>query len=281
MTNNNEVFKKIVSDINSECNEYSPRWHKVRELINYKAIFKNPLELAFDFDSRKFSWKYFASELLWYLSWDLISENISKYAKLRWDISDKNWMVNSNYWYIVFIRYIKWYNNQYNRVLESLKNDKDSRQAIIRYNDDKHAYKWNKDFVCTINNQFFIRNNKLHIIINMRSNDVFYWLQYDLVRFWLLLQSIRLDLLETYSDLELWNIYHNVWSIHYYEQMFDTASNIINEDWVNYKIILSNSLSNINKKVFNSDKYRKELETTKDYKLFIEKHFNIKIIKND
>ena len=273
---NSEVFKKIVQDINSVNKEYAPRWQKIHEAINTTAKF-SPITLAFDYHSRKISWKYIAAELTRYLSWDLKSENIGKYANMWNNISNIKWMVNSNYWYIVFLRYIKWYYNQYNWVIKSLKKDKDSRQAIIRYNDDKHAYEGNQDFVCTLSNQFLIRDNKLHMIFNMRSSDIYRWLQYDLIRFWLLQQSVRLDLLNTYPDLELWDIYYNAGSAHYYERMYDISNKIVNEEWKEYKIILNKSFDELHRDIFNAEQYRKKLENTTDYKKYIKDNLFIDI----
>lgn len=279
MEKTSNVFQKIVSDINSSNNEYAPRWLKVRELINYKATIENTLNLAFDFEKRKISWKYLAAELLWYLSCDLSAENIWKYASMWKDISDEKWEVNSNYWFIVFLKSYKDYVNQYNFVLTSLKNDRDSRQAVIRYNSEEHIYKWNKDMVCTLSNQFIIRDNKLHLIVNMRSNDMFYWFQYDLVRFWLLLQSLKLDLETTYEWLELWRIYHNVGSAHIYEKMFKTAEDVIDDkNAKDYNIELLKPMSEISDRVRRDEEFmRKDLESCTDYKKFIEDNFFIKI----
>ena len=63
---------------------------KIKELINYKAVLKNPLQSAVHYASREFSYKYFLAELVWYLSGDRSSEYIGKFAKLWKAISDEN-----------------------------------------------------------------------------------------------------------------------------------------------------------------------------------------------
>jgi thymidylate synthase len=51
-----------------------------------------------------------------------------------------------------------------------LLNDKDSRQAVINFNQPKHKQKEVKDFPCTETLTFLIRDNKLEVINKMRSN---------------------------------------------------------------------------------------------------------------
>lgn len=278
-----DKLKEIMQDINSECNTVSPRALKIYELINYNQTFENAQNLIASFNKRKYSFKYMAAELLWYLSWSLDTDKIWKYAKLWLDIANEDWTVNSNYWYIVLYRFIADYYNQYNYIIEKLKEDKDSRQALIRYNAHEHVYKGNKDFTCTISNQFFIRDNKLDMIVNMRSNDLFFGFQYDIVWFWLVLQSIRLDLLDTYPNLELWNIYYNAGSMHIYESMMMIAREILTEDdWIDYNIILNKSLLKLKKDIQqNWTKYWYDLEKTKDYKQFIKDKFYIDINLNE
>lgn len=275
------VFQKIVKDINSHNHQVSPRGMKIKEMIDYKAIIKNPLNLAFDFDNRKFSWKYLAAEMLRYMSGKLESENIWKYAKLWKDVANEDGTLNSNYWYIVLFKQMPSWFNQYEFIISMLAWDKDSRQALIRYNSAEHIYIWNKDMTCTISNQFFIRDNKLHMIVNMRSNDAYYGFQYDLVRFGLLLQSLRLDLLKYYPDLKLWEIHHNAGSIHFYELMFETSDKLQEQKWFDYKIKLKKSFLDIKAKVIKKEiKLREELESIPkwgDYKAFINKNFSIKI----
>jgi thymidylate synthase len=63
-----DKLKEIMQDINSECNTVSPRALKIYELINYNQTFENAQNLIASFNKRKYSFKYMAAELLWYLS---------------------------------------------------------------------------------------------------------------------------------------------------------------------------------------------------------------------
>jgi thymidylate synthase len=98
------------------------------------------------------------------------------------------------------------------------------------FNQPKFQFEGNKDFVCTMYANFFIRDNKLNMKIQMRSNDIFYGLTFDAPFFAFLQQSIHIKLLETYPDLELGTYYHFADNLHFYERHFDLAKSIQEED---------------------------------------------------
>ena len=247
----NITFPLILKEILETWTLVSPRWLLCKEKLSFNFIIDNPYVLACDFEDRNFPWKYLAAEMIWYLSWDLHSYSISQYAKLWWNISDTDNQVSSNYWHIVLHKKLWTWKTQYTTVLETLKKDKDTRQALIRYNSHEHAYEGNKDFPCTISNQFFIRHNKLHVIVNMRSNDMFFGFQYDVVWFWLLLQSLALDL-----NVDPGFIYWHTGSAHIYENMFEKASNIIkNPKWVQYSLFLEKSFIELRNEISNHSWY--------------------------
>ena len=113
--------------------------------------------------------------------------------------------------------------------LNSLIQDKNSRQAIAFLNQPKFQFPSNKDFVCTMYLNFFIRDNKLNMKVQMRSNDIFYGLTFDAPFFSFVHQHMRLWLLDTYPDLELGTYYHCADNIHFYERHFELAENILAE----------------------------------------------------
>lgn len=272
------TFPQILSDIMSTWEMISPRWLLCKEKISYHFSIDEPLWLACDFEWREFPWKYLAAEMIWYLSWDLSTFNIRKYAALWWRISDSDNQVNSNYWHIVLHKKLWTWLTQYDTVLESLKLDHETRQALIRYNAHEHAYPWNKDFPCTISNQFFIRNWKLDIVVNMRSNDMFFGFQFDVVWFWLLLQSVAKDIW-----VEPWKIYWHTGSAHIYDKMFEKANAIIawwNIKW--YLLVLNSSFRNTRNYILANpwDYWKKldECQNDEDIKNFISNSLWITII---
>jgi thymidylate synthase len=110
---------------------------------------------------------------------------------------------------------------------QSLIKDKDSRQAIIRFNRPVHEFAENKDFVCTLTGTFHIRNNKLHFSVTMRSQDIIRGTTFDIPYFTLLQQAMLADLKEFYPELTLGDYTHTMQSAHVYEEHFELVNNMI------------------------------------------------------
>jgi thymidylate synthase len=87
-----------------------------------------------------------------------------------------------------------------------------------------------KDFVCTMYVNFWIRDNRLNMKVQMRSNDIFYGLQYDAPFFSIIHQSMYLLLKEKYDDLEIGTYYHCSDNTHYYERHFSLVDQIKQEN---------------------------------------------------
>jgi thymidylate synthase len=202
--------------------ETAPRGQKVRELV-LETIPISPQFPLPDFKSRPFNWKYFAGELAWYLSGIRNIEYIKNFSSF-WDkIADDKGNINSNYGNLLF------YSNQLIWAYESLVKDKESRQAISFVNRPEFQYEGNKDFVCTFYLNFWIRQDELHMKVQMRSNDLFYGYSYDVPFFAVLMQTMWHNLREHYPDLKLGKYYHCADNIHYYERHFELADKLLAE----------------------------------------------------
>lgn len=217
------TFINIINHIDSEGQESQPRDMKVKESILSSFVIQ-PTQPIANFKSRKFNWKYLAGEMCWYLQQDRDVDFIGSFSKFWSKLTNPGTNeINSNYGSLVFNK------EQFGWVIDSLVTDKNSRQAIMFFNQPKFQFKENKDFVCTMYANFFIRNNKLHMKIQMRSNDIFYGLTFDAPFFSFLQQSVYLKLKETYKDLELGPYYHFADNLHFYERHFDLAESVRNE----------------------------------------------------
>ena len=114
------------------------------------------------------------------------------------------------------------------------------------FNRPDFQFEGNKDFVCTMYANFFIRNNKLNMKLQMRSNDVFYGLTFDAPFFSFLHQSIYLILKDTMPDLELGTYYHYADNMHFYERHFELANNIIDQGvGTQYNFVLNKKMIDI------------------------------------
>lgn len=218
MNHINEVLKDLIKNIDQECD---PRNLKVKETLF--AQFKlDPRKTTIDYPSRPFNWKYFSGELFWYLLKDRKLDNISKYSSFWKKLTNIDGTVNSNYGHLFIGDQFKW-------AYECLENDKNTRQAVSFYNRPEYQYTSNKDFVCTLYNLFFIRDNKLHMKAQMRSSDLWYGISYDAPWFGTIQQSMFLSLKKIYPELELGYYHHASDNLHFYERHFDLSEKVLRE----------------------------------------------------
>jgi thymidylate synthase len=101
---------------------------------------------------------------------------------------------------------------------QSLIQDKDTRQAILRFALPEHCWVGNKDFTCTMHANWLIRDEKLHLTVVMRSNDLMKGLVYDLPWFVSLMDKMVEELKPTYPELTKGNYTHLSHSMHAYEK---------------------------------------------------------------
>jgi thymidylate synthase len=173
---------------------------------------------------------YQIAELAWYLerskSVHRLGEIYGKVPKVWQQVSSSDGTVNSNYGHSIFS-----HDNYYQ--FESAKNqlivNRNTRRAVMIYNhpnmQQQYKDKGMNDFICTNNTQVLIRNNKLHYIVNMRSNDVVYGYIND--KFWhdYVYDLMYIELLKTYPNLERGDMYWNVGSLHIYPRHFSLIKN--------------------------------------------------------
>lgn len=147
---------------------------------------------------------YIKREIEWYLSESpYVSDIPGNTPKIWRDIADGNGMINSNYGYLLFGEENY---NQYQRVVNTLMLDRESRQGIAIYTRPTmhlDAYRNGmQDFVCTNTVQYIIRNSRLHVVVNMRSNDAVFGYRNDYAwqRF---VQDRMIEHFKTRGDLSL------------------------------------------------------------------------------
>jgi len=229
-------FAKAFEGLSDEIlNKYeyisSPRGKEIREITNLIFQIKNPYENLFDNKVRGVPHKYLAGELLWYFYGSNRLSFIENYSKFWNSISNIDGSINSAYGYLLFKDRNIFGFSEWEWALKSLIKDKDSRQALIRFNKPIHSFEGVKDFVCTLNGIFQIRNNKLDFTIIMRSNDLIRGLSFDYPFFSLLHQQMHLHLLKYYPDLDMGTYTHHAASLHIYEEHFDLVNSMLKEEY--------------------------------------------------
>lgn len=171
--------------------------------------------------------EYVDAEIQWYLSQ---STNINTLAEIYYGKSPVAWQysankhgeINSNYGHLVFSNK---YFDQFDNALHELIRNPDSRRAQMIYNRPSIWVEYNEndknDFICTNAQTFYIRDNKLHMVSQMRSNDVVYGYKNDYAWARYLMNKMVNDYNElTDSSIEVGDLYWQVMNLHVYARHF-------------------------------------------------------------
>ena len=185
----------------------SPRGMKIKETLGYQFRITNPRARLPYVSGRDFSISYMVAELIWYLSGNNSTSWIANYSSFWNNISDDGKTANSAYGARIFKQheYQKlssityrdptghfmdvntkeldptW--NQWQYCLDELAADNDSRRAVMHIRMPQDSIEAHKDVPCTLTLQFILRDDKLHMIVNMRSSDIILGIAYDVPAF--------------------------------------------------------------------------------------------------
>lgn len=228
----------------------APRGQNIREVLDYKFVIENPVAepiVTKDPERNKIIESYTEKECDLYNSGTNSAEDFGKASKFWLKLANPDGTVNSAYGHL--IKHKKSHGNpiyemhdelavsphdqlelliqekvvEYMRTpwqwcVDSLKADKDTRQAVLRFSLPEHFYKGNKDMTCTLEGNFHIREDKLYLSIHMRSNDLMLGLVYDLPWFISLMDDMIEELKDDYPNLTKGSYTHKVDSMHIYER---------------------------------------------------------------
>lgn len=177
--NANELFIKIAKALLKSGHRNMPRGLKTLELSDVWLTLDEPVQSVCTLPARGINMEYLRREMDWYLSGSTDVGQIEKASSFWSNLANENGTVNSNYGKLA-LKDIWAGRSQYQWCVDRLKKDSNSRQAVINYNQPVHKFEGNKDFVCTLAQQFVKRNGRLDSITLMRSNDLIFGLTYDL-----------------------------------------------------------------------------------------------------
>lgn len=170
--------------------------------------------------ARNLGYRFMAAEAWWILTGDNRVETIAPYSKKITDFSDDGETFNGAYGPPISL--------QLRHVTDTLIRDPESRQAYITI--------WrpcpvkSKDIPCTTGVQFLIRNNELHVMVDMRSSDVWLGWPYDVFNFAMLGLYVLLRLRDLnelpWKHVNLGKVYHFLKSQHLYVKDIDKVEDI-------------------------------------------------------
>jgi thymidylate synthase len=223
-----QVYKRSLKDLLSPEYSVSPRGQRINEILNVVHVVEDPTSCLFENKRRDSQFKYIAAETLYYFAGRRDLAFIKKYASFWEQIANPDSTVNSAYGNLIFTEHNKFGISQWDWAYKSLCNDKDTRQAILLFNKPDYQYFGNKDVICTLSGIFNIRNNKLNLTVQMRSNDAMLGTPTDFAFFCLLqMQMTKILKEQAYPELELGTFTHIANSYHIYERHFNLAKEMV------------------------------------------------------
>ena len=116
--------------------------------------------------------------------------------------------------------------NQLQAMVDMLLIKPDSRQAVIQLFDHTDLVEPHTDVPCTCVLQFILRASKLHLLVYMRSNDVYIGLPHDVFCFTMLQEVVASAL-----GADLGTYMHLVGSFHLYAKTYEDAQRFIREGY--------------------------------------------------
>ena len=146
----------------------------------------------------------------------VIGLNPGESYKIRQDMWQKFMIDNNTKFDYTYSERMHW---QFDNIVKALKADKHTRQAVLQVfqcEDDNAKFGGDSRIPCSLNYQFLIRNNRLHIIYHMRSNDYFGHFPIDI---WLAAELLpeMIARLSVYPDLKPGSLTYFAGSLHAYQ----------------------------------------------------------------
>lgn len=214
-----DLMRDVIESLQSNGEPINPSQGPCRELRGVLLELTNPRARISRTETRG---KPFSclGELCWYLAQSNQLEFISYYITQYTDSADGDVVIGG-----YGPRLFAWKGlNQVNNVIETLRRKPDSRQAVIQLFDATDLAESHNSVPCTCTLQFMLRNDTLHMLTSMRSNDAYIGLPHDVFCFTMLQEIVARTL-----SVELGIYKHAVGSLHLYDRNLDGSQQFLEE----------------------------------------------------
>lgn len=213
---------EIIKALLKSGQRVQPRGQWIYELNGVMFKLNNPRARLIYNPKRKYNLTLALGELLWYLRGTNSLDIIQYYNQRYPQFSDDGKTLYGAYGPRIFGKKNQHSFSQWDMAYRKLREDPDSRQAIISIYSAKDIWAKTLDVPCTCYIQYFIREKKLNCIVNMRSNDIIWGTSYDVFNF-TMLQEIMAKRL----GLEMGWYLHFVGSVHIYDRHLHMAEEML------------------------------------------------------
>ncbi|PEY73228.1 thymidylate synthase [Bacillus thuringiensis] len=218
-----DIQRKVVQLLLEKGRRVKPRGQWIREITGFSFRLLNPRNRLIYSHARKINLMFAIGEMCWYLRGANELEIIKYYNRRYPQFSDDNVSLHGAYGVRLFTdkltNFVQW-----NRVYEMLKEDPDTRQAVMHIHMPHDMITESRDIPCTCYIQFFIRDEKLECIVNMRSNDIIWGTSYDVFSF-----TMMQEIMAKQLGIEVGPYTHFAGSMHVYEHHLEMAKQIAEE----------------------------------------------------
>lgn len=212
-TNIDELWSfalQLIFDTNSA---HQSRAGLTLEIIGQSFILKSINYTMLQNKRRNLSKQYACAELLWYLSGTNDITMLKYYAPQYENFADNGQAYGA---------YGPRFMPQLPKLIDLLKHDPKTRQAVVGLWEPRDLGVIAKDIPCTVGWQFMIRDNKLHMIVFMRSNDIWLGMPYDIF-----VNTCIQRLIADELGIETGSYTHHTGSLHLYERNIRAAKDAI------------------------------------------------------
>lgn len=212
-----DVYPALCEDILVLGEEHSPRGMLTKDLGSVAIVINEPWSRIITNRRRKINPYFMFAEFLWIVTRSHRADMVAFYNKKMWDFSDDGQSLYGAYGPRIMY--------QIPSIVQKIKQDPHTRQAIATIFKPKDQIVITKDFPCNIMLHFLPRKEKLDLIAYARSQDVFLGLPYDFYHWSLILEMVANTL-----GMQVGQYTHICGSIHAYERDFERLDNIANTE---------------------------------------------------
>lgn len=170
--NANNVYRGLLDTVVLCGNIISPRGQDTIECMGYQTVVEMESPIV-TIPNRKINYRFMAAEAYWILTGQQGLDELTPYCARMKDFSDDGRTLSGAYG----PRFV----SQARYVASQLVTDNATRQAVMTI--WERNPRPSKDIPCTVSLQWLLRNNYLHCIAHMRSQDVWLGWPYDTFTF--------------------------------------------------------------------------------------------------
>ncbi len=212
-----KAWLNLLTTILQNGENVMPRGLPTKEILAHTSVIDMNSPIV-NIPERKLNYRFMFAEAWWILSGSNRVADISQYMKAIAKFSDNGITFRGAYGPKIV--------EQLDYIVETLAKEQDTRQAVL--NIWRENPRPTKDYPCTLNMQWLIRDGKLNCMTNMRSSDAWMGWVYDVFNFSMISNWIVVALHAKHGiELELGDLYLTAGSQHLYTQNKKDAETIL------------------------------------------------------